>query len=405
MKKLAPAEKLANVRYEVRGPVLDEADKIAAAGHKILQLNTGNPAAFGFSAPQEILDLFAAESAKAQAYCPSKGVPEARRAIAAQMIKKGIQGVTQEDVYVGNGASEMITICMQALLNPGDEMLIPAPDYPLWTAAANLAGGKAVHYLCDEQANWAPDLADLRSKITPRTKGILVINPNNPTGALYSKDMLLELAQIARENGLALFADEIYDHLVMDGKEHVSIAALATDIFTVTFNGLSKSHVICGYRVGWMAFAGDKTGAEDFIAGVNVLTSMRLCANVPAQKIVAAALQNFSETNAMLQPGGRVYEQRKTIVETINAIPGLSTTMPDGAFYIFPKIDIKRFNISDDRQFVMDFLKAKHVLLVNGRGFNWSEPDHFRIVYLPPVQELATLGEKLGSFLEGYSQG
>jgi len=404
MKQLAKAEKLANVRYEVRGPVLDEAEKIAAAGHKILQLNTGNPAAFGFSAPQKILDIFAAESAKAQAYCPSKGLPEARRAIAAQMAKKGIVGVTEEDVYIGNGASEMITVCMQALLNPGDEMLIPAPDYPLWTAATNLAGGKAVHYLCDEGAGWSPDLADLRSKITPRTKGLLVINPNNPTGALYGKDMLLELAQIARENGLVLFADEIYDHLVMDGKEHVSIASLAPDVFSVTFNGLSKSHVICGFRVGWMALAGDKSGAEEFIAGINVLASMRLCANVPAQKIVPAALADFSETDAMLLPGGRVYEQRKTIVEAINAIPGLSTTMPDAAFYIFPKIDAKRFNITDDRRFVMDFLKAKHVLLVNGRGFNWPEPDHFRIVYLPPVEELATLGDKLGSFLAGYRQ-
>jgi len=404
MKPLPKAEKLANVRYEVRGPVLDEAEKIAAAGHKILQLNTGNPAAFGFSAPQEILDIFAKESAKAQAYCPSKGVLEARRAVAAQMAKKGINGVTEDDVYIGNGASEMITICMQALLNPGDEMLIPAPDYPLWTAATNLAGGTAVHYMCDEQTNWSPDIADLRSKITPRSKAILVINPNNPTGALYSKEVLLEIAQIARENGLAIFADEIYDHLVMDGKEHTSIASLAPDVFCVTVNGLSKSHVICGYRVGWMAFSGDKTDAEGFIAGVNMLTSMRLCANVPAQKIIPAALNNFSETDAMIQPGGRVYEQRRTIVEAINSIPGLKTTMPDAAFYIFPRIDIKRFNISDDKQFVIDFLKAKHVLLVNGRGFNWPEPDHFRIVYLPPAHELATLSDKLGSFMADYRQ-
>ncbi|MDR1805404.1 MAG: pyridoxal phosphate-dependent aminotransferase [Clostridium sp.] len=404
MKPLEKAEKLAQVRYEVRGPVLDEAEKIAAQGHKILQLNTGNPAAFGFSAPKEILELFAEESKKSQAYCPSKGVPEARRAIAAQMGKKGIAGVTEDDVYIGNGASEMITVCMQALLNPGDEMLIPAPDYPLWTAATNLAGGKAVHYLCDEQAGWAPDIDDIRKKITPRTKGILVINPNNPTGALYGKDVLLEIAQIARENSLVLFADEIYDHLVMDGKEHVSIASLAPDLFSVTFNGLSKSHVICGFRVGWMALAGDKTGAEEFIAGINVLSSMRLCANVPAQRIVPAALANFRETDAMLKPGGRVYEQRKTIVEAVNAIPGLHTTTPDAAFYIFPKIDAKRFNITDDRQFCMDFLRAKHVLLVNGRGFNWPEPDHFRIVYLPPVEELATLSDKLGSFLADYRQ-
>ncbi|MDR0884705.1 MAG: pyridoxal phosphate-dependent aminotransferase [Oscillospiraceae bacterium] len=404
MKHIAPAEKLANVRYEVRGPVLDEAEKIAAAGHKILQLNTGNPAAFGFSAPQEIIDLFAAESGKAQAYCPSKGVPAARRSIAAQMAKKGIAGVTEDDVYIGNGASEMITMCMQALLNPGDEMLIPAPDYPLWTAAANLAGGKAVHYLCDEAANWSPDIADIKKKITPRTKGILIINPNNPTGALYGKDLLLEIAQIARENDFVLFADEIYDHLVMDGKEHTSIASLCPDIFSVTFNGLSKSHIICGFRVGWMALAGDKTGTEDFVAGINVLASMRLCANVPAQRIVPAALANFTETDAMLQPGGRVYEQRKAIVAAVNAIPGLHTTTPDAAFYIFPKIDAKRFNITDDRQFCMDFLRSKHVLLVNGRGFNWPEPDHFRIVYLPPADELAGLSNSLGSFLAEYQQ-
>ena len=401
---ISKSEKLRNVRYDIRGPVSDEADRLEREGIQIIRLNTGNPAAFGFEAPHSVYTSLAEHAGASAPYSMSKGLPNVREAIARYCASSGITGVSADDVYTGNGVSELIQLSLQALLNTGDEVLIPTPDYPLWTAATNLAGGTAVHYMCDEQTNWSPDIADLRSKITPRSKAILVINPNNPTGALYSKEVLLEIAQIARENGLAIFADEIYDHLVMDGKEHTSIASLAPDVFCVTVNGLSKSHVICGYRVGWMAFSGDKTDAEGFIAGVNMLTSMRLCANVPAQKIIPAALNNFSETDAMIQPGGRVYEQRRTIVEAINSIPGLKTTMPDAAFYIFPRIDIKRFNISDDKQFVIDFLKAKHVLLVNGRGFNWPEPDHFRIVYLPPAHELATLSDKLGSFMADYRQ-
>ena len=317
---------------------------------------------------------------------------------------KGIEGVTAEDVYTGNGLSELINMCMQALLDNGDEILIPSPDYPLWTATATLAGGKVVHYICDERSDWMPDVADIRRKITPKTKAIVIINPNNPTGALYSRDVLEQIAQVARENDLMIFADEIYDRLLMDGAEHTSIAAIAPDLFVVTLNGLSKSHLIAGYRVGWMSLSGDKESAKSYIEGLNMLSSMRLCSNVPAQRAIKPALANLDATKALLLPGGRIYEQRNAVCDALDKIDGISYVRPRGAFYVFPKIEAKRFNITNDEQFVLDFLRQKHVLLVHGGGFHWEQPDHFRIVFLPPVETLYESMQKLGEFLEDYHQ-
>ncbi len=404
MKELTKSAKLDYVGYDVRGPVLDEAEYLAAQGHEILQLNTGNPAAFGFSAPQPVLDSFTAHAAQAQGYGHSRGLLSAREAIVRRCKEKGIPHVGVDDVYTGNGVSELISLSMQALLDTGDEILIPSPDYPLWTAAATLAGGQAVHYRCDEQAHWFPDLADLRKKVSARTKALVLINPNNPTGVLYSKELLLELAEFARQNSLAVFADEIYDCLVMDGKEHVAFASLAPDLFTVTMNGLSKSHRLAGYRVGWMCLGGEKKHAAGYIQGIHTLASMRLCANMPAQFIIEQALRDCNEADSLLAPGGRIYEQRACIVQAIEQTEGLSAVRPDAAFYIFPKIDVKRFGITNDEQFVLDFLREHHILLVHGGGFHWPEPDHFRIVYLPQVEKLARVGDSLSSFLRSYRQ-
>jgi len=404
-KEIKKSTKLDHVGYDVRGPVLEEAERMAAAGQKILQLNTGNPAAFGFTAPPQVLEAFAKNAVYAQGYGQSKGLLAAREAIVKRCAEKGIPNVGVEDVYTGNGVSELISLSMQALLDSGDEILIPTPDYPLWTGAATLAGGKAVHYLCDEAAHWYPDLADIRKKITPRTKAIVLINPNNPTGVLYPRELLLDIAEIARQNELMVFADEIYDCLVMDGKEHTAFASLAPDLFTVTFNGLSKSHRLAGYRVGWMCFGGEKRHVQDYVQGVNMLASMRLCANMPAQYIIPAALADCNNADPLLAPGGRIYEQRACICRAIEETEGLSVVFPDAAFYIFPKIDTKRFRIVDDERFVLDFLCAKQVLLVHGRGFNWPQPDHFRIVYLPELQKLAQVGDKLRDFLADYRQG
>lgn len=370
----------------------------------ILKLNIGNPAPFGFQAPEEIIMDMQSSLRNAEGYSDSKGIFSARKAIMQYCQLKGIPNVGMDDIYIGNGVSEMITMTMQGLLDDGDEILIPAPDYPLWTAAANLAGGHPVHYICDEKADWMPDLDDIESKITDRTKGIVIINPNNPTGALYPKDLLECIVEIARRHELIIFADEIYDRLVMDGEEHVSIASLAPDMLCLTFNGLSKSHRIAGFRSGWVSLSGDKSRARGYIEGLNMLSSMRLCANVPAQMIVQTALGGYQSVDELLLPGGRIYEQREYIYNALNDIPGISVVKPKAAFYIFPKIDTEKFNIKDDMQFALDFLKEKHVLIVQGTGFNWIAPDHFRIVYLPRVDELKTACGRLADFLAGYRQ-
>ncbi len=396
--------KLNNVCYDIRGPVMDEANRMQAAGEKVLKLNIGNPAPFGFRAPESLVEHMAKELVNNEGYSDSKGLAEAREAIVKYDEKKGIHGVTPNDIYTGNGVSELITMSMQGLLDYGDEILVPAPDYPLWTASVTLAGGTAVHYICDEEAGWYPDLEDIRRKITPRTKGIVIINPNNPTGALYPEDLLREIVAMAEKNDLIIFADEIYDRLVMDGKKHVSIASLAPECLCLTFNGLSKSHLIAGYRVGWVSVSGDKSNAKGYIEGLNLLSSMRLCSNVPAQSLIAPALKMMEETDEMIAPGGRVYEQREYIYNAVNDIPGMSAVKPEAAFYIFPKLDIKKFNIKDDERFVLDLLKDKKILLTHGGGFHWEQPDHFRIVYLPDMDTLETAMEQMKDFLATYQQ-
>ena len=406
MRTFAKSDKLHGVCYDVRGPVLDAANEMKRQGTEILQLNIGNPAPFGFQAPSWILDAIrdALDDPMSQGYSESNGIVEAREAILDYHRSKGLPNLEMNHIYIGNGVSEMISLAMQGLLNDGDEILIPAPDYPLWTAAAKLAGGTPVHYICDEKSNWYPDIADMEKKINSRTKGIVIINPNNPTGAVYPKEILEQIAQIAREKELIIFSDEIYDRLVLDGYQHTSIASLAPDVFCVTFSGLSKSHMIAGFRIGWMVLSGDLSKAKGYIEGVNMLSSMRLCANVPAQHVIAPALRNRPEVDDLLLPGGRIYEQRKVICDAIAEIDGLSAVTPEAAFYIFPKIDAKRFHILDDEKFALDFLREKHVLLVHGRGFNWEAPDHFRIVYLPEVAVLDECMTKMKEFLADYQQ-
>ncbi len=397
-------DKLNNVCYDIRGPVVDAADKMIKQGQKILKLNVGNPAPFDFDAPEEIIDDIKLNIRNSEGYSDSKGIFSARKAIMQYCQLKNIDNVGLDDIYTGNGVSELIVMAMQGLLNNGDEILIPSPDYPLWTAAATLAGGKAVHYICDENQDWFPDLEDIKAKITPKTKAIVIINPNNPTGALYSKDLLSGIVKIARENDLIIFADEIYDRLVMDDEKHVSIASLCPDIFCVTFNGLSKSHRVAGFRSGWMCLSGEKKHVQGYIEGLNMLSSMRLCANVPAQSIIQTAIGGVQSADELLLPGGRIYEQREYIYKVLSDIPGISVVKPKAAFYIFPKIDIKKFDIVDDEKFVLDFLREKRVLLVHGRGFNYPEPDHFRIVYLPRIEDLKKAANKLENFLSSYKQ-
>ena len=405
MKTFQKSHKLDNVCYDIRGPVMDEANRMIAVGETILKLNIGNPAPFGFRAPDEVIEAMSGNLTSTEGYSDSKGLLSARQAIADYCVNvKHIAGVTPDDIYTGNGASELITMSMQGLLDSGDEVLVPAPDYPLWTASVTLAGGTAVHYICDEQADWYPDIADIRSKITPRTKGIVIINPNNPTGALYPRELLEEIAQIARENGLIVYSDEIYDRLVMDGLEHTSISAIAPDIFSITFNGLSKSHLIAGYRCGWMTLCGEKSHVKGYIEGLNLLSSMRLCSNVPAQSLIPVALKNADTTKELLVPGGRVYEQREFIWKAINDIPGMSAVKPKAAFYIFPKMDMQKFHITNDEQFVLDFLREKKILLTHGGGFHWETPDHFRIVYLPRLDVLRQAADGLRDFLADYRQ-
>lgn len=404
MKCFEKSKKLDNVCYDIRGPVMEEANRMEANGMEILKLNIGNPAPFGFNAPDEVVVDMIYNLRHSEGYSESKGLFSARKAIMQYCQLKGIPNVGVNDIYTGNGVSELIMMSMQGLLDTGDEILVPMPDYPLWTAAITLAGGKAVHYLCDEKADWNPDIDDMRKKITPNTKGIVVINPNNPTGALYSKDVLEQIVQLARENGLILFADEIYDRLVLDGEKHIALASLAPDLLTVSFNGLSKSHKVAGYRSGWMCLAGEKSHAKGYIEGLNLLSSMRLCSNVPAQSVIQTALGGIQTGEALLSPGGRIYEQRNFVYDALNSIPGISAVKPKAAFYIFPRIDTKKFNITDDQKFTLDLLKAKKILVTCGTGFNWKQPDHFRIVFLPDLTTLEDAMVKIADFLDGYKQ-
>ena len=404
MRTFNKSSKLDNVLYDVRGPVVEEAGRMEAQGRRVLKLNIGNPAPFGFSAPQEVIEDMMTNVKDSQGYSDSRGIFAARKAIMQYCQNKKIPNVSMDDIYTGNGVSELINLAMQALLDDGDEILIPAPDYPLWTACATLAGGKAVHYICDEESEWYPDLQDIEKKITDRTKAIVIINPNNPTGALYPDDVLEGIVRIAREHELIIFSDEIYDRLVMHGLKHTSIASLAPDVFCVTFSGLSKSHMIAGFRIGWMVLSGAKDKAKGYVEGLNMLSNMRLCSNVPAQSIVQTALGGYQSVNEYIVPGGRIYEQRNYIYEALKEIPGITVKKPKAAFYIFPKLDTARFNIHDDAQFALDFLREKQVLVVQGTGFNWVNPDHFRIVYLPDLRTLESAVQKLGEFLDGYRQ-
>lgn len=404
MRYYEKSKKLNNVCYDIRGPVMDEAAEMEANGIEILKLNIGNPAPFGFKAPDEIVVDMIYNLRYTEGYSESKGLFSARKAIMQYCQLKNIPNVGINDIYTGNGVSELITMSMQGLLDSGDEILVPMPDYPLWTASVTLAGGTAVHYLCDEKADWNPDINDIKKKVTSKTKGIVIINPNNPTGALYSKDVLEQIVKIARENDLILFADEIYDRLVFDSEEHVALASLAPDLLTVCFNGLSKSHKVAGFRCGWMCLAGDKSHAKGYIEGLNLLSSMRLCSNVPGQSIIQTALGGIQSGDALLAPGGRLYEQRNFIYEAVNNISGLSATKPKASFYIFPRIDTKKFNITDDEKFSLDLLREKKILLTCGTGFHWNNHDHFRIVYLPDIRTLRTAAESLADFLESYKQ-
>lgn len=404
MREFKKSSKLDNVLYDVRGPVVEEAARMENEGMQVLKLNIGNPAPFGFRTPDEVIYDMRRQLTDCEGYSDSRGLFSARKAIMQYAQIKNIPNVTMDDIYTGNGVSELINLSMSALLDDGDEVLVPSPDYPLWTACVTLAGGKAVHYICDEQAEWNPDIDDIKKKVSPRTKAIVIINPNNPTGALYSKEILKQIVDIARENQLMIFSDEIYDRLVMDDEEHVSIASLAPDLFCVTYSGLSKSHMIAGFRIGWMILSGNKRVAKDYIEGLNMLSNMRLCSNVPAQSIVQTALWGYQSVKDYIVPGGRIYEQREYVYKALNDIPGITAVKPKAAFYIFPKIDTKKFNITDDEKFALDLLKDKKLLLINGKGFNWGEPDHFRVVYLPRIEVLEDAMAKLGDFLSYYKQ-
>ena len=404
MRTFEKSHKLDNVSYDIRGPVLDEANKMEAMGVRILKLNIGNPAPFRFSAPDEMIRDMIYNLRNTEGYSDSKGMFSARKAIMQYCQLKGIPNVDISDIYTGNGVSELITMCMQGLLNNGDEILVPMPDYPLWTASVTLAGGTAVHYMCDEQAEWYPDIEDIKSKITSRTKGIVVINPNNPTGALYQREVLEEIVEVARQHQLIIFADEIYDRLVMDGEKHIALGSLCPDLLCVNLNGLSKSHRVAGWRIGWMALSGDKSRAKGYIEGLNMLSSMRLCSNVPGQSMIQTAIGGIQTSDEYLKPGGRIYEQRECIYNALKDIPGVSVVKPKAAFYIFPKIDTEKFNIKDDEQFALDFLKDKKILVTHGRGFHWEQPDHFRMVYLAETDQLEYACSELADFLSYYHQ-
>ncbi|HEN2662791.1 TPA: pyridoxal phosphate-dependent aminotransferase [Streptococcus agalactiae] len=403
MKIFDKSMKLEHVAYDIRGPVLEEADRMRANGEKILRLNTGNPAAFGFEAPDEVIRDLTTNARESEGYSDSKGIFSARKAVMQYYQLQNIH-VDMDDIYIVNGVSEGISMSMQALLDNDDEVLVPMPDYPLWTACVSLAGGNAVHYICDEEANWYPDIDDIKSKITSKTKAIVLINPNNPTGAVYPREILQEIVDIARQNDLIIFSDEVYDRLVMDGMEHIPIASIAEDIFTVTLSGLSKSHRICGFRVGWMVLSGPRQHVKGYIEGLNMLANMRLCSNVLAQQVIQTSLGGQQSIDSMLLPGGRIYEQRNYIHKAINEIPGLSAVKPNAGLYLFPKIDTDMYRIDNDEEFVLNFLKQEKVLLTHGRGFNMNTADHFRIVYLPRVDELTELQEKMARFLSQYKR-
>ncbi|HGC9675644.1 TPA: pyridoxal phosphate-dependent aminotransferase [Streptococcus agalactiae] len=403
MKIFDKSMKLEHVAYDIRGPVLEEADRMRANGEKILRLNTGNPAAFGFEAPDEVIRDLITNARESEGYSDSKGIFSARKAVMQYYQLQNIH-VDMDDIYIVNGVSEGISMSMQALLDNDDEVLVPMPDYPLWTACVSLAGGNAVHYICDEEANWYPDIDDIKSKITSKTKAIVLINPNNPTGAVYPCEILQEIVDIARQNDLIIFSDEVYDRLVMDGMEHIPIASIAEDIFTVILSGLSKSHRICGFRVGWMVLSGPRQHVKGYIEGLNMLANMRLCSNVLAQQVIQTSLGGQQSIDSMLLPGGRIYEQRNYIHKAINEIPGLSAVKPNAGLYLFPKIDTDMYRIDNDEEFVLNFLKQEKVLLTHGRGFNMNTADHFRIVYLPRVDELTELQEKMARFLSQYKR-
>jgi len=402
MQPLQKSNKLNNVCYDIRGPVLQRARQMEEEGQRIIKLNIGNPAAFGFEVPEEIQQDVIRNMGKAGGYTDSKGLFEPRKAIMHYSQSKHIEGVTVDDIIIGNGVSELIVMAMQGLLNNGDQVLVPMPDYPLWTAAVTLAGGTARHYLCDEATGWMPDLKDIESKITANTRGIVVINPNNPTGALYPTEILNGIIEIARHHQLVIFADEIYDKVLYDGNVHTSIASLADDVLFVTFNGLSKNYRTCGYRAGWMILSGEKAHARDFIEGLNMLASMRLCANVPGQLAIQTALGGYQSIEDLVAPEGRLCKQRDVAYDLLNAIPGVSCTKPQAAMYLFPKLDPEIYPIKDDQQFILDLLLEEKVLLVQGSGFNWKTPDHFRVVFLPNVDDLAEAIRRIARFLKSY---
>jgi len=402
LKPIQKSTKLANVCYDIRGPVLDRARQMEEEGHKIIKLNIGNLAVFGFDAPEEIQQDMIRNLPNAAAYSDSKGIFAARKAVMHYTQQQGIQGVTLDDIYLGNGASELIVMATNALLNNGDELLLPAPDYPLWTAAVSLSGGTPVHYLCDEANGWMPDLKDIRAKITPNTKGIVVINPNNPTGALYSDELLKGIVALAREHGLVIFADEVYDKVLFDGVKHTAIGSLSHDVLTLTFNSLSKSYRSCGYRAGWLVVSGDKKPARDYIEGLNMLSSMRLCANVPGQWAIQTALGGYQSINDLVKEGGRLRRQRDLAYDLMTAIPGVSCVKPSAALYMFPRLDPAMYPIQDDQQFINELLQETKVLLVQGSGFNWPSPDHFRIVFLPHEDDLREAISRIARFLDNY---
>ena len=404
MRTFSKSSKLDNVLYDVRGPVADEAARMEAEGLRILKLNIGNPAPFGFRTPDEVIQDMRQQLPDCEGYSDSRGLFSARKAIMQYAQLKGLPNVSMDGIYTGNGVSELIQLCMNALLDTGDEVLIPSPDYPLWTACTTLAGGTPVHYVCDEEAEWNPDIADMEAKVTSRTKAIVVINPNNPTGAVYPREVLEQIVELARKHQLMIFCDEIYDRLCMDGVEHISIASLAPDLPCVTFSGLSKSHMIAGYRIGWMILSGNKRCMRDFVYGINMLSNMRLCSNVPAQSVVQTALGGYQSVERYVEPGGRIYEQRNYVYDALNAIPGITAVKPKAAFYIFPKMDVKKFNITDDEQFALDLLHEKRILITRGGGFNWAKPDHFRIVFLPGMRQLHEAMDELADFFAHYRQ-
>lgn len=404
MRTLKKSLKLDSVCYDIRGPVHREARRLEEEGHKILKLNIGNPAPFGFEAPEEIVQDMIYNVPLSQGYSDSRGLFSGRKAVMHYCQQKGISNADINHIYLGNGASELIVMSMQALINNDDEVLIPAPDYPLWTAAVSLSGGNPVHYMCDEASDWYPDIDDIKSKITSNTRGIVIINPNNPTGAVYPKEILESLIEIARENDLVIFSDEIYDKILYDEAKHISTASLCDDVLCITYNGLSKAYRVAGFRAGWMVISGNRSHAKDYIEGIELLASMRLCSNVPGQHAIQTALGGYQSINELIIPGGRLRLQRDLAYEMLNAIPGISCVKPEGAMYIFAKMDQNKFHIKDDEKMVLDLLKQEKILIVQGSAFNWPEPDHFRVVFLPHIDQLTKAMRSLERFFSGYSQ-